>query len=152
MLMIIADRFCFTFIETLKKTNADDNCRFSFTFIKSFLVTQTHIGVPLSNWIPGYSFWQSLRRQKYMNFFFGGDGERSADQVIPDLAALREPERTKPQVCGQAREMLHFPAGQGHPSRQLYGIVALDDLGHLCTAPALEWVKCQLSRGLFITL
>ena len=26
--------------------------------------------------------------------------------------------------------MLHVPPGQGHPSRQLYGMVALDDLGH----------------------
>ena len=63
-------------------------------------------------------------------------------------------ERTREnQTTGlRSREMLHFPPGQGHPSRQLYGMVALDDLGHLSTAPALEWVKCQLSRGLFITL
>ena len=63
-------------------------------------------------------------------------------------------ERTREnQTTGlRSREMLHVPPGQGHPSRQLYGMVALDDLGHLCTAPAMEWVKCQLSRGLFITL
>ena len=134
MLMIIADRFCFTFIETLKKTNADDNCRFSFTFIKSFLVTQTHIGVSLSNWIPGHlaelscslksvvylgykmclfiSFYCATTAPKNINFFFGGDGERSADQVIPDLAALRELERTKPQVCGQEKCSI-FPLDRG---------------------------------------
>ena len=71
--------------------------------------------ISCSSWlqiVPVHQFLLCNYGAKKYQFLFGGDGERSADQVIPDLAALREPERTKPQVCGQEKCSI-FPLDRG---------------------------------------